>query len=91
MAADIVKGAENAVAVPDGEDAIAGDLRRHIVARRFKLRLPADPLPFPGEDLAPLLLVDVGGVVPFGRQAEGQRFVVTDGGGICVHLALRSG
>src|SRR5262245_45955772 len=88
MAPDSVKGATGAAAIAEREQAISGDLRRDIIARRFQLRLAADPQPFAGEDAMPFLLVGLRRMIPGRRQAEGQRLIVTERCRIDVHGRL---
>ncbi len=67
MAADVVEGAHPAVVVAHGEDRIAGERARHVVARRLQPLGPGEQHPVPGEDLLALALVERRVAVVAGR------------------------
>src|SRR5262249_38327409 len=58
MAADVVKGAQGPIAVPDREQTPAGELDGDVVAGIAQLVLAAEPDPFAVEDGPALALVD---------------------------------
>ena len=70
VAAEIVEAPQGPLAIADDEDAPARDLGGDVIAGIRQLRDRPQELPFPGKDLAPLALEDVGPVIPAGGDGE---------------------
>src|SRR5262245_24430271 len=74
VAADVVEGAQFAVAFADGEEAPAGELDGDVVAGRCQLIEAAEPDPLAAEDCLALALVDLRRVIPSRGKGEGKRW-----------------